>query len=177
MMLVRSGKMLSNSTIQLLQHFAKRWRHEYLTSLREFHHPSNRGGQQVKVYDDCPWTNWKMAIIESLNMGNDGRVRSANICTGNGTTNRPVTQLYPLEVTDKGDAESIHDEVVTEDSCDQPTSNRPQCAAAQRAREQITVGRTHPCPPGGFQRLLTLRIHLTIIHVIYDVIVCCNWKF
>ena len=137
-----ASKIRQDAKVQsiLLQHFAKRWRPEYLTSLREFHHPSNRGGQQVKVgdvvlvHDDCPRKNWKMAIIESLNMGNDGRVRSANICTGNGTTNRPVAKLYPLEVTDKGDAESIHDEVVTQDSCNQPTSNRPQRAAAQRAR-------------------------------------------
>ena len=71
----------------LLQHFARRWHHEYLTSLREFCHPSNKGGGQVKVWDvvlvhhDYQHINWKMAVIESLVIGNDEEVRSANIQT------------------------------------------------------------------------------------------------
>jgi len=127
----------------LLQHFAKRWRHEYLTSLREFHRPSNKGGQQVKigdvvlVHDDCPRINWKMAVIESVVTGNDGGVRSANIRTRSGVTNRPVTKLYPLEVTDSDDIELIRDETANKDSCDSVPSIRPQRGAAQRARKQI----------------------------------------
>ena len=35
----------------LSEHFAARWRHEYLTSLREFHHPFRRGGQEISVGD------------------------------------------------------------------------------------------------------------------------------
>ena len=84
----------------LLQHFARRWRREYLTSLRKFYRSSNKGrGQQVKVedvvliHDDCPWINWKMAVIESVVTGNDGEVRSANIHTKSGITNRPVMKL------------------------------------------------------------------------------------
>lgn len=44
----------------LLEHFTARWRHEYFTSLREFHHPFGRGGQATSVRDvvlvhaDCP---------------------------------------------------------------------------------------------------------------------------
>ena len=30
----------------LLEHFANRWRHKYLTSLREFYRPSNKGGSE-----------------------------------------------------------------------------------------------------------------------------------
>ena len=47
-------------------------------------------------------------------------------------------KLYPLEVTDKSDAELICDEKVNEGSCGPPISNHPQCGAAQRARKQIT---------------------------------------
>ena len=53
----------------LLQHFATRWKHEYLTSLTEFYRPNGRGGQQMKVgdvvlvHDDGPRINWKMAVV------------------------------------------------------------------------------------------------------------------
>ena len=33
--------------IQLLQHFQSRWRREYLTSLREYHHSAGSGNKQV----------------------------------------------------------------------------------------------------------------------------------
>jgi len=85
-----------------------------------------------------------MAVIESVVTGNDGRVRSANVRTRNGVTNRPVTKLYPLEVMNKSEAEAIRDKKVTEDSCDSSPSNRPQRASAQRARKQMAE---HLCAP------------------------------
>ena len=33
----------------LLQHFVSRWKHEYLTSLREYYHPTRTSGQQINV--------------------------------------------------------------------------------------------------------------------------------
>jgi len=39
-------------------------------------------------------------VIESVVTGNDGRVRSANVSTKNGVTNRPVKKLYTFEVND-----------------------------------------------------------------------------
>ena len=90
----------------LLQHFMSKWKHEYLTSLREFYRPSRTSGQQVNVgdivllHDDCPWINWKMAVVKNLVKGNDGLVRSVNIWTKNGVTNRPVSKLYPLELSE-----------------------------------------------------------------------------
>ena len=89
----------------LLEQFTNRWRHEHLTSLREFYCPTRRGGQQIKVedvvlvHDNYPHINWKLAVIASLIRGNDGMVHSANIHTKNGATNRPVMKPYPLEVT------------------------------------------------------------------------------
>ena len=69
----------------LLQHFMSRWKHEYLTSLREFYRPSRTSGQQVNVgdimlvHDNCLRINWKMAVVKNLVKGNDGLVRSVNI--------------------------------------------------------------------------------------------------
>ena len=51
------------------------------------------------VHDNTARVNWKLAVIESLNKGGDGMIRSANIRTTTGRTNRPTARLYPLEVT------------------------------------------------------------------------------
>jgi len=89
----------------LLQHFWSRWRHEYLTGLREFHQASAPNIQVVKpeavvlVHDDTPRINWRFAVVEDTIAGEDGLVRAANIRTSTGRTNRPVSKLYPLEVT------------------------------------------------------------------------------
>ena len=80
-----------------LQHFQRRWRDEYLTSLREFHQATGKNKQTIKVgdvvlvHDNTPQTMWKLAVIEELIRGNDGLVRAANIRTATGKT--------PLEVS------------------------------------------------------------------------------
>ena len=142
----------------LLEHFAARWKHEYLTSLREFYRPTGRGGQGINVkdvvliHDDCPRINWRMAVVESLVTGKDGMVRSANIRTKNGMTNRPVTKLYPLELSEHSDV--THSEgdqgehTVTEKGPDEPAPKaRPQRGAAQRAREQLAKWSKIICAP------------------------------
>ena len=66
----------------LLQHFWSRWRRKYLTALREFHHNTGTNTQTVKVgdvvliHDDTPRIQWKLAIIEQVNKGADGLIRS-----------------------------------------------------------------------------------------------------
>ena len=91
----------------LIQHFWQRWSHEYLTSLREFHKNSGINAETVKVgdvvliHDDRSRVNWKLALVTSINRGHDGFVRSANVRTANGTTNRPITRLHPLEIQAK----------------------------------------------------------------------------
>jgi len=134
----------------LLEHFTNRWRHEYLTSLREFYRPSGRGGQRIRVGDivlvhgDCPRINWKLAVIEGVTTGNDGMVRSANIRTKNGVTNRPVRKLYPLEVaTDDGGI--VRDQMTdARDGSDNAELDngvqgdvRPRRIAAEQARQRI----------------------------------------
>ena len=78
---------------------------EYLTSLREFHRSTGNNtqtigvGDVVFIHDDAPRTQWRLGVVEYLNKGNDGFARSAKVRTSTGQTNRPITKLYPLEVT------------------------------------------------------------------------------
>ncbi|XP_064648534.1 uncharacterized protein LOC135500812 [Lineus longissimus] len=93
---------------QIFKHFRQRWRNEYLTALRERHlqnvkyAPTENAikvGDIVLVHDDIKKRiDWTLARVTKLVFGNDGFVRSAEIKTKHGTTNRPITKLYPLEV-------------------------------------------------------------------------------
>ena len=71
----------------VLRDFKKRWCHEYLTSLREYHKKSGDNQQTVKkgdvviVHDDTPRASWKMAVIDDLIVGRDGLVRAATVRT------------------------------------------------------------------------------------------------
>ena len=125
----------------LIQHFWQRWRHEYLTSLREFHKRSGINTESVKVgdvvliHDDNPRVNWKLALVTSINRGRDGLVRSVNLRTANGTTNRPITRLHPLEVQAKEVQCHAEDETTRVET---PTPvRRPQRDAARRAIRRI----------------------------------------
>jgi len=90
----------------ILRDFQKRWRHEYLTSLRDYHKASGENQQCVKkddvvvVHDDTPHMTWRMAVIEDLITSGDGLVRVATIQTTTGLTNRPIMKLYPLELNE-----------------------------------------------------------------------------
>jgi len=74
----------------LLKRFQTRWKHEYLTSLREFHmsHGNKqqriRVGDVVQIHDEGPRLNWHLAVIEELITGKDGLVQVANIHTSTG---------------------------------------------------------------------------------------------
>jgi hypothetical protein len=94
---------------KLFEHFWQRWRSEYLLALRERHLANARHGTVtencvkegdiVLVHDDVKKrVDWSLARIVRLNYGNDKLVRSAEIRTKHGTTNRPIAKLYPLEV-------------------------------------------------------------------------------
>ena len=129
----------------LLEQFKSRWRHEYLTSLREYHRVSGNNTQKIKpgdivlVHDDTPRITWKLAVIEELIMGKDGLVRAANIRTAHGRTNRPIARLIPLEVSSDGATTSSDQENCTVNKeADNPTgASRPQRMAAQKARAKM----------------------------------------
>ena len=85
------------------QHFRSRWKHEYLTSLHEFHKTTGNNRQNIAVgnvlvHHDSKRIYWKLAIVDSLIYGKENLVRAANIRTTNGTTNQAITRLYPLEI-------------------------------------------------------------------------------
>ena len=135
----------------LLKHFQGRWRHEYLTSLREFHKSQGNNNQTAKVgdivqiHDEGSRLGWRLAVIEELITGNDGLVRAANICTSTGRTNRPIVKLYPLEVvsaetlvpTTQG---TLHDDTPDDSQKKDPIvpQKRPSRLAAERAKGRIT---------------------------------------
>ena len=89
----------------IVKHFWTRWKREYLTALRETHKFIGNNEQRVKirdiilVHDDTTRIKWKLGVIEGVNKGADGLIRSSVIQTTTGKTNQPIAYLYPLEVT------------------------------------------------------------------------------
>ena len=126
---------------KLIQHFWNRWRQEYLTSLREFHKAFGKNeieikvGDVVQVHDDTKRVNWRLAVVERVIEGKDGLIRAADIKTSTGFTNRPITKLYPLEVT------STTHTTNKPPTCSVPTKptepTTPTRRAAQVAREKL----------------------------------------
>lgn len=101
----------------VMNHFWKRWRNEYLLELRNSHgnatqQSSNRVvsiGDVVIVHDeDQPRGKWRIGKVEALVTGSDGCVRGAvvRVKTKAGRITklrRPVQRLYPLEVRCRND--------------------------------------------------------------------------
>ena len=119
-------------------------------------------GDVVLIHDNTPRIQWKLAIIEEINKGEDGFIRSANVKTSTGKTNRPITKLYPLEV--KEAEQSTMDS--TGETATTPTQlpQRPVHQAALRGRQRVQQWIHSLTPPGGCQ-VLTDR------HLYYY---CCN---
>lgn len=133
---------------KLHDHFWQKWTHDYLAALREQDNISGKGslsnsvhvGDIVLVHHDSkPRLHWQLARVTKLVQGNDGLVRSVEIRTSNGVTNRPISKLYPLEIN------AGFDDVNQGTAADQgsePMNNnivfdRPTRTAAIRARQRI----------------------------------------
>ena len=75
----------ANKQALLLQQFWYRWKHEYLTSLREFHRNTGtnkraiKKGDVVLFHDKSPRSTWELAVVEGLIEGGDGLVRTAKL--------------------------------------------------------------------------------------------------
>ena len=96
----------------LLQQVTKQWRKEYLTSLREQSIARNKGNavQEISVGDIVLLKNdstnrihWKIARVEELIPGADGKVRAAIVKVGNSDKRptclrRVIQHLIPIEV-------------------------------------------------------------------------------
>ena len=101
----------------LYGHFITRFKQDYLPALREQHIYKNKRktpftetvseGQVVQIHEDGPRVGWKCAVITGLIRGPDGQVRAAELRTVSGKTNRPISKLYPLEVSSKDPEEDV----------------------------------------------------------------------
>lgn len=93
---VARGKIMNRLTESFIrkQNFLanlhKRWKHEYLTSLREYHRKCGNNvqtlkvGDVVQIYDTSPRVNWRLILITELAEGRYPLSRSATIRTSNG---------------------------------------------------------------------------------------------
>jgi hypothetical protein len=54
----------------------------------------------VLIHDEKPRKEWKLAVVENLIRSTNGEIRAANIRTANEKTNRPISKLYPLQMTE-----------------------------------------------------------------------------
>ena len=138
----------------VMEHFWSRWKHEYLTTLREAHRTTGDNMQQVRVgdvvqvHDDTKRVNWRLAVIEAVHKGADGLIRSADIRTATGKTNRPIARLYPLEVSsaEKPVNSPQHNGQSEYHTVDVPSS-RPVRQAAQRGQQKVKEWISSLCGP------------------------------
>ena len=160
--LKRRMKHLAN----VLNHFWKRWRTEYLSELRECHqysaakktsyHPSVSCGDIVIVHDESiPRGFWKLEQVQEVHSGPDGLPRSALVRVvtrdrQHTLLKRPLQLLYPLEI-DRAEPPAVpskdvsgHDVAVTRvdqnQNIDVPVPKRyPVRAAAEKANQRLKV--------------------------------------
>ena len=147
----------------LLNHFWKRWRTEYLSCLREVHSQLSRKtqgdssviavGDVVIVKDEqLPRGHWKLGVVQKVLTGRDGLTRAAVVKVAGSnrqqpTLKRPIQLLYPLEIrsdvstvtSSKDTPEPISElESSPQDRCENAGSvcppTRPKRVVAQRAR-------------------------------------------
>ncbi|XP_070541625.1 uncharacterized protein [Ptychodera flava] len=134
---------------KLKNHFWRRWYTEYLPALHERHYVKGKAGNAIKTgdvvivhSDDKHRLNWNLAVVEELKYGHDGLVRSATIRTKQGNTTRPISKLYPLELSCKSDrtsADVVEDNTRTDlQETDVPNvKGRSMRKSAVKARENI----------------------------------------
>ena len=70
---------------KLVLNFTSKWQHEYLTGLREYHrdHMIPRKeislGEVVLIEDKLPRSKWKLAVVDELLQGRDGKIRGCKL--------------------------------------------------------------------------------------------------
>ena len=119
---------LSKNTKQIIEHFWKRWKSEYLIELRETHKKSKRKNSISDLInendivliseDNVKRNEWRRGRVNKLLTGKDGQVRGAELVVvnkqGTGILRRPINKLFPFEysqpITRSSDNE-IKDEV------------------------------------------------------------------
>lgn len=107
----------------VIEHFWKRWRSEYLTTLQQYQTDKfrNKGqkcteGDIVIIYEEKqPRQNWRMGKITELIKSNDNKIRAAKVLVGKTKSiiTRPLNKLYPLETNESNENnETVNDNVV-----------------------------------------------------------------
>ena len=146
----------------ILNQFWRRWRTEYLLDLRESH----RYGKGVQVdapitigdivlvhSEDQPRAFWKVAKVEDIIKGRDGRIRGATVrlpVKGSRSIllRRPLQLLYPLEVNSQA---SVNDPVNRTEVSDGTTGDKvgvhaaPTLRQSQRAAAKQADSRRKAC--------------------------------
>ena len=150
---------------RILDHFWKRWRSEYLLSLREQHKiprgttekPQVTVGDIVLVHDDSRKRGfWNLGKVEEIISGVDGRIRGAVVTVYTGgrcpaLLRRSIAHLYPLEINSEKVEESTQTPLelepseqnrfsplnTVEPSTETQEQTRPKRKAAAEARDRI----------------------------------------
>ena len=131
---------------RLLGQFVKRWKREYLLSIREGSNVAHgRGSQPISVGDivilkeqGTPRLFWKLAKIQNLIQSDDGRIRAAKIRLVHGDKGkitelrRPIQHLIPLELhmEPKSDRPQIEEISTAQQKDIQTNTRRPRRTAA-----------------------------------------------
>ncbi|VDK50375.1 unnamed protein product [Anisakis simplex] len=125
--------------------FWKAWESDYLLSLRERTQRDHKSGKLINrrlprlgevviIHEEAkPRPLWRLGMINKLNKGKDGNIRSAELnCGPNKSLSRPLNLLYPLEI-DEEDAILARTKAVCEQSSErdrdqkQPNSDKTEC--------------------------------------------------
>ena len=123
----------------VISQFVKHWRNEYLVNLRESYsiNSKHKSIQVILKNESTKHAFWKLAIIESLIVGQDGVARAAIVKVTNSEGRlkslRIVKHLFPLEIkfqsTDR--ETSVSREPDTSDATESTVRNsHSRCMAA-----------------------------------------------
>lgn len=133
---------------RLLLQFTKVWRTDYLSKLRENQLSKSKqqrsssltvtkGDVVIVKNDSTKRTFWKLAVVEELIEGQDGKVRAAviKVLNSNGKITRlrrSVKHLYPIEVNNENNEVNNREKAapLPHKEPEQFNSNRPRRAAA-----------------------------------------------
>ena len=140
----------------LLSHFTKQWRKQYLLSLHEVHSSGHKISSEklvrirdvVIVYDEFSrHVFWRLGIVTKLLTGSDGITRAAIVKTVNSDhtrlLRRSIKHLIPIELSvniqDVNSEEDSHELVPVPvsnqgSSCDPTTTNRRAAAVMGERR-------------------------------------------
>ncbi len=118
----------------------RRWQREYLRALRERHNLTHKvskiqpkeGDVVIVKTESKNRGTWPLATVRKTYVGKDGIIRGVQLETANGTLDRPVQFLYPLEL-------ACDTKPVTKDANLNPKAPefRPKRGAAEAARVRI----------------------------------------